>query len=297
MTKLLICMFIATSLMASEKKELSFYSEVTAGRALPLMLEDLIEAPTVPADLLNMELPFTSGTIKQEKILNWLKSHRQVRRELSKYVFKIPESIEVTRPEDLSKAQITKRLQSRLLQRCQDCQFHIVIKNLPRTRGGTSRILWRDLPLSGPFMIPIENENGIHQSWLSGQIKTERKIVKAIRPLRFGDTIQNDDLKLEWADVSFNKDYFTEMKQLVGKKLARVISAQNALSSRDVQRNYDVRQGQTVKIKAGNEAYEISLEGIAQDSGVIGDSIRVRSQVNQKLLTGRIIEKGLVRVE
>lgn len=289
-------LFVALA-YASEKREVELRTQLEAGRAVPLMLEDLVGPAKVPADLLNIEVPFKEKTIARNEILNWLKDSKNERRELVAYAFKIPQSIAVEWTENLSIKQISNRAKNRLQQKCTDCDFRVLVKNLPQVSGDKNIVQWRELPLAGPFMVSVANPDGGGRSWVSGQIKTERKIVSANRALRPGDTIQSEDLKMESFDISYNKDYFADMKQVIGRKAARVISTQTPLTSLDIQRHYDIKQGETIKAISGNEVFEVTLQAIAQDSGVVGDSIRVRNVSNQKILTGRVLDKGLVRIE
>lgn len=297
MLKFVHCFLFIAIAYASAKTEVWLRHEVQVGTAVPLMLEDFVDATQVPADLLNIEIPFKSQYVTRDEMLEWLKATRADRRELGAYLFKIPEHVKIEKLGQFSRDQISRRAQSRLMQKCADCDFRIQLTNLPQVAGEKNRIEWRELPLSGPFMVSVTNNEGHSLAWISGQIKTDRSVVKANRVLRPGDTLQADDVRLEKADVSFSKDYYTDVQQILGKKVARAISASTTLSSIDIQRNYDVKQGQSVKVIAGNETFEITSTGIAQDSGVVGDVVRIRSVVNQKILSGRVLDKGLVRVE
>ena len=295
--KLVYALLFAVLAYASEKKEVQLRSEIQVGSAIPVMLEDLIDSSKVPSDLLNLEVPVQAHNITREEILNWLKIKRAERRELASYLFKIPDLIKIEKVASLSREQVSRLAKNRLQHKCSTCEFMIQVKNIPQLVGETNRIEWRDLPLSGPFMVSVTTKEGQNVGWLSGQIKTSRMVVKTNRALSIGETLQTDDLKVELADISYNKDHFTDAQALVGKKLSRAVGIATVLSSRDIQRNYDVRQGQTIKLISGDHTFEVSSQGTAQDSGVAGDLIRVRNLSNQKVLSGRILEKGLVRVE
>lgn len=295
--KLVYVLLFAVLAYASEKKEVQLRGEIQVGSAIPVMLEDLVAGDTVPTELLNLEVPVQSHNITREELLSWLKVTRAERRELASYRFKIPRSIKVEKIASISRDQIARRAQSRLQHKCTTCEFSIQVKNIPQLGGETNRIEWRDLPLSGPFMVSVTNTEGHNVGWLSGQIRTSRMVVKTNRALQIGETLQAGDLKVELADISYNKDHFTEVQSIVGKKLSRAVGISTVLSSQDIQRNYDVRQGQIIKVISGNETFEVASQATAQDSGVVGDMIRVRNLSNQKVLSGRILERGLVRVE
>lgn len=295
--KLVYALLFTVLAVASEKKEVQLRTAIQVGSAIPVMLEDLIDANQIPSELLNLEVPVQAHNVTREDLLNWLKIKRAERRELASYLFKIPEIIKIEKVASLSRDQVSRLAKNRLQHKCTTCEFLIQVKNIPQLTGEANRIEWRDLPLSGPFMVSVLNKEGHNVGWLSGQIKTSRLVVKTNRALPIGVTLQQDDLKVELADVSYNKDHFTDVQSIVGKKLSRAVGIATVLSSQDIQRNYDVRQGQTIKLILGDHTFEVSSQGTAQDSGVTGDLIRVRNLNNQKVLSGRILEKGLVRVE
>ena len=297
MRNILPLLLLATLVYASEKMELRLRSNVQIGTAVPLMLEDLVDSARLPSEGLNLEIPTRATQISRDEILEILKKVKTERRELSSYRFKVPNEIRIDRVKGFARDQISRRAINRLSLRCATCDFQVQIKNLPEVHEESVRLEWRELPLSGPFMVSVTNPSGQTLAWVSGQIRTEKPIVKTSRALRPGDTIQAEDVRLEKADVSFNKDHFVELQQVLGKKVSRAIAVSSALSSLDLQRNFDVKQGQIIRIVSGNEVFEVSSQGTAQDSGVMGDVIRVRHLENQKILSGRILEKGLVRIE
>ena len=301
MNKIFALLTILISLVVSAKTEIEMKNTVEAGSALTLQLEDLVSLKSQSAStirsVMDMDLPFRDETVSNQEILEWLKSALQERPDLRQISFKIPQQIEIKRLTGLSKTQIRQRIENRLAVKCEDCIFQIQISNIPEVNAKTVNLEWRDIPVSGAFMLPVTSKEGQNVSWISGQIKAQRPVVKTARVLRANDTFQDSDLTMETTDITFNKDFFIKKKDIIGKKAARFITMGTTLTSNDVQREYDVRQGQTVKTVTGDENFEISLQTIAQDSGVTGDVIRVRNISNQKIMSARIMDKGTVRIE
>ena len=192
---------------------------------------------------------------------------------------------------------ITSRIVNRLKVKCQDCEYQIKFNHLPKVTDVVDRIEFTKLPASGPFMLNTLNSKGEKSGWVTGQIQTTRQVVKASRFLRVGDRLNQEDLILEKTDVSFLRDYYTDAAQLFGKKISRPLSAKSTLSSSDIERSYDVKQGQSVKARAGTSGFEVVIQAIALDSGSTGDIIRIRNQSYQKMLTARVIEPGLVEIQ
>lgn len=302
MTKIISIFFtLALSIPTFAKTEVAIKTSVEVGTAMNLQLEDLVYLKNQSAmtirSVMDMDLPFQSATISNEDILEWLKSALKERPDLRGISFKIPQQIELKRSSGLVKSQIKQRIQNRLGLKCAECLFQIQISNVPEVNAKAVVLDWKDIPLSGAFMLPVTSSEGHSLSWISGQIKAQRQVVKSARVLRTGDTVQEADLILDLTDVTFAKDYYLKKSDVVGKKASRLITLGTLLTSQDIQRDYDVRQGQTVKAVSGNENFEVSLLTVAQDSGVTGEIIRVRNSVNQKIISARIVDKGMVRIE
>ncbi len=302
MKKIAICFFsLILSVIASAKTEVQMKTSIEVSRAIVLQLEDIVilknQTPDTIRSVLDMDLPFHKETISKLEILDWMKKAMEERPDLRHLSFIIPEQIHITETVGLSKLQIQERLENRLTLKCSDCRFRVSISNLPEIHVSTVSLEWRDIPTSGAFMLPVMSTDGQNLSWISGQIKAQRQVVKTARVLRIGDTLVDSDLTLDTMDVTFSKDFYTKKKDIVGKKVSRYIMTGTMLSSQDIQRDYAVRQGQMVKAVTGNESFEVSLPTMAQESGIVGDVIRIRNLSNQKMMSGRIMDKGIVRIE
>ena len=296
---LILSLNISSSALAKTEVELN--NSVEVGTALNLQLEDLVtlnsQSVHTIRTIIDMDLPFKKTTVTNEEVLNWLKVAVKERPDLREISFKIPQQIEIKHLTGLVKSQIRQRFQNRLGLKCAECVFQVQISNLPEAKSKQVVLDWKNIPLSGAFMLPVTTAEGQSLSWISGQIKAQRQVVKAAKVFRAGDTLQESDLMIDSTDVTFAKDYYLKKSDLIGKKASRLVSMGSLLTSQDIQREYDVRQGQTVKTITGNDVFEITLQTVAQESGVAGDTIRVRNMTNQKIISVRVVDKGTVRIE
>ncbi len=293
--------FLLTSLFTISvfaKPEIILRHHVKMNDSLPIFLEDVIDpSKGVPAELLDIGFINNSSSISKTQILDWFKSQRMENRELQGFSFQIPDKMTFEKKAGAEKELIQGRINNRLKVKCADCEFNIRITNLPPHLHPSMRFDFRKLPLSGPFMISLINNEGDTTSWISGQIQTHRPVVRTTRFLRAHESIKDSDVALFFADITFMKDYFVNTKDLIGKKLNRTVSAQTLLSSQEIAREVDIKQGQTVKAKAGTENFEVFIQAVALDSGAIGDVIRIRNPNYQKMMSARVIEPGLVEIQ
>ena len=283
---------------ASEKTEVVLKSNLETGNQMRLQLEDLILKPNpVPQELLDIPVSFESGNIQKAELLEWFKKTRTERRELNLFTFSVPERIQINKL-DTNPAEIfMSRTQNRLKVKCSDCDHKIKLTHFPKGQEKIDRLDFTQLPGSGPFMISTIDSEGKKSGWITGQIQTLREIVKSTRFIQSGERLREEDLTLEKTDISFNKDYFTEKKAIVGKKVSKPMAIKSAISSQDIERSYDIKQGEVVRAKAGSSGFEVTIQAIALDSGSVGEQIRIRSQNYQKLLSARVLETGLVEIQ
>jgi flagella basal body P-ring formation protein FlgA len=284
--------------MVYAKPEVVLKSYLNTNDSIPLLLEDVVDSPKgVPAELFDIGFMQVRSQMTKGQILDWFKSQKNVTRELQGFSFQIPEKIVFEKKPGAEREIIRGRINNRLKVKCTDCDFNIRITHLPPQLHSSLRFDFRKLPLTGPFMISLTNTQGDTTSWISGQIQTQRPVVRTTRFIKANEAIRESDITVVNTDVTYVKDYYTNPKELIGKKLNRTLSAQSILSSQEIARDVDVKQGQTVKAKAGSENFEVIIQAIALDSGAIGDVIRIRNPNYQKMMSARVIEPGLVEIQ
>lgn len=298
MTKIIYGLLLFVFAYASEKPEVTFNTKVQISNLMTLNLEDLILKPQpIPSELLDISFSKSGPSISKADLLEWFKQKRETHRELNLFTFNFPEKIEIESRLDATAKSITSRMINRLKVKCHDCDYQIKFSHLPKSTDNFDRIDFTQLPSAGPFMLSTVSTSGEKLGWITGQIQTTRKIVTTNRFLRVGDRLSEEDLTLEKVDISFLKDYYTDLSQLLGKKTSRALSVKSTLSSQDIEKSYDVKQGQSVKARAGTSGFEVMIQAVAMDSGSSGDIIRIRNQSYQKMLTARVIEPGLVEIQ
>jgi flagella basal body P-ring formation protein FlgA len=83
---------------------------------------------------------------------------------------------------------------------------------------------------------------------------------------------------------------------LVGRRTLRPLAAGDVVTARSVRILAAVQSGDRVVVRARVGAVEITTLGIAQQSGAVGDVIRLVNQDSRRGLRGRITGKGEVEV-
>lgn len=117
-----------------------------------------------------------------------------------------------------------------------------------------------------------------------------RAVVVTSRALPRGHELTAADLDMQERDVSrLAGGYATEASAVVGQKLKQSLRAGSMVTTRVLASKLLVRRGQSVTLRASNDAINIRVAGKALMDGALGQRIRVENAGS-----GRVVE-GLVR--
>jgi flagella basal body P-ring formation protein FlgA len=204
------------------------------------------------------------------------------------------------RPKDVEAS-----LRSQLKALCGDCEFEITGLNLPlipaTTANGSSwQIRMRPEIPKGNFSVPVEvtsAEGARRNYWISGTLSVRREVPVAARALQFGEKIQSQDFNMQMRDVTFSADVGASSADFDSSVVARQIGAGQIIWRNSLRRELAMKSGDVVKVTAGGESWQITIDGVAQSNGYIGDVVRVKIPRTQKLVSGVLREKGVVEVQ
>lgn len=221
------------------------------------------------------------------------------------FEIKIPSRVTVSKTKpSLSIAALRQQMTAKFKSLCADCEFEFTNMTAPTTVALPKDSTWAlrvrsELP-KGSFSYPIEvtvGENVVQTYWASGQIQIRRPVPVAAREIAFGERIQETDLVTQVKDVTYATDAVIATSDLTTGVAARQISIGQVVYRSSLRRELAVKSGDIVKVTSGTPDWEITLDGIAQDSGYIGDAIKVKIPKSGKLISGSLREKGIVQVQ
>ncbi len=133
--------------------------------------------------------------------------------------------------------------------------------------------------------------------YVGGDIALEVPVLVTTRPLKKGDTVTVADVTHRLQNVSKSRgDYMTNVAALKGQALRRSISAGTVLDPEFFERTAIIRQGDRVAIVSGHRGFRITVTGVAQQDGAMGETIRVKNSSSGKVLTGTVEGAGEVAV-
>jgi len=127
-------------------------------------------------------------------------------------------------------------------------------------------------------------------------IKVTADIVVTTRPVRRGQVLGPDDVRLEGAELTqLPGDVLTGLNQAVGKSTNAAFPAGFTLREDMLRAPLAVTAGQQVVIIFQGDGFTVRSEGKSLGNAAIGESVQVRS-ASGKLLSGVVQEPGMVRV-
>ena len=144
-----------------------------------------------------------------------------------------------------------------------------------------------------PLRIEVPGQNPEVQ-FVQGRIRIHKRVPVASKLLNFGSAIRPGDFELASRDVTFVRDSFPSSKELEQARIATTVAVGQILSRGMLAKERAVQAGEEVTVTIGSDGWKVSLKAIAQQGGVVGESIRLLNPQSRKIISGTIIAKGTV---
>jgi flagellar basal body P-ring formation protein FlgA len=120
--------------------------------------------------------------------------------------------------------------------------------------------------------------------------------VVASRYLPFGQKLESGDIRVIEGDLSIlPDDVLRTPRAAYDKVLGRPLQMGAPIGLNDLKESAVVKSGDPVLIQLVGKGFQVSGEGTAQSSGMVGDMVRVRLMDGQTL-QGRVLRPGVVGV-
>jgi flagella basal body P-ring formation protein FlgA len=224
---------------------------------------------------------------------------------VAKVSLRVPSRVTVARRAlRLRPAEIESELRREFRAMCAECEFEIAGLSVPVTSekipsGSSWKIRVRSELPRGGFSYPLEvnQEDGTRRTlWVSGTLTVRRNVPVASRAIMIGERVNPEDYNVQSKDVTFATDSAAGANDFSASIVGRQVSAGQIIWRGNLRRETAVHMGDSVKVVVGNEAWQVTTEGVSQTSGYIGDLIRVKIPRTQKIVSGLLKEKGRVEV-
>ena len=122
------------------------------------------------------------------------------------------------------------------------------------------------------------------------------KIIKLKKSLEKNDIIQLNDLETVIVEKKHQTSFFANKKELVGRKLKKNMKLGQILHPRHLFESFDINNGDIVSIVSNLGNVSVVVSGEAQDSGNLGDLIKVKNLKSGKIVKGYINKDKKIRI-
>ena len=124
-----------------------------------------------------------------------------------------------------------------------------------------------------------------------------RKVIALSKSMQAGEIIQKDDITLlDKKNKNYGNGIFFLPEKIIGKKLKSSLTAGTIIRSRHLVKEWLIEKNQTVTIENKLHGIIITANGIAEESGQLGDRIIVRNINSGKKISGWIENEKKIRI-
>lgn len=213
--------------------------------------------------------------------------------------FLLPQEIKLIRSkQNVSRMELERKIKNQLLARCAECDYQIQIQNVPRALGADWTVELNVDLSKETVMIPITDENlkGASQ-WVVAEIKKYADIPVAVRNIASQSSIDSSMYRLEKRIVRSTADIVTTAEELDAVVATRNVNTGQTFSKRDLRKELIIKKNQIVKAQVEKDGYQIFITAVAEDSGAMGDLIRVKNIDSQKTIAAEVVGRGVVKID
>ncbi len=305
-----VCFFILFHSASQAVQSLVVRAQTYVQSSKDIYLSDIVEmenlSESVRVSLQTVKLA-NGPRLGERQVLSSESISRLIRKHLSR--LKLPEKMRLKIPSQvivenhgfsLKSGDVEQRLKKHWATFCRDCEFQIFQMMLPKTKTHISPTEW-SLVLDtktprGQFSYQVK-ENGKNIGWVQGTVKMLKNVPVATRAMHFGERINGQDFEVTLKDVTYAHDSPARTKNLEGRRIKRALRAGDVIWSNTLEKVLAAQQGQPVKMVMGSSDWRLTLQGVAQMNGQVGDTISVKNPQSNKILSGVITKNREVHIQ
>ena len=122
------------------------------------------------------------------------------------------------------------------------------------------------------------------------------KIIKLKKSVEKNDILELDDLEIVSTEKKHQTSFFSNKKDLVGRKLKTNLKMGHILHPRHLFERFEINNGDVISIVSNLGNVSVTVSGEAQDSGNLGDLIKVKNLKSGKIIRGYIKKNKKIRI-
>lgn len=201
------------------------------------------------------------------------------------------------------RTKVEASIRAELVRFCDGCDLKVNRMDWPAIEW-RDVVSWRVKPLAtrprGSFAIGLEvsNKDGRSKTiMVSGVLSMMQSVPVLTRSIGPGDRISEQDLQMVMRDVTYATDSGARREDIAHSVVSRGLATGDVLWKGLLRRELVLKFGDPVRVQVAGESWAISTDGIAQSPAALGDTVKVKVNRSQKLVSGILKEKGLVEIQ
>ncbi len=132
--------------------------------------------------------------------------------------------------------------------------------------------------------------------WTTWNVHRWQQVAVLTRAVGRGEKLSSNLFRMERRRQEIStKGVPVQPAHVIEAKATRDLAAGSPVFDKDIERAQVISRGHTVKVEIISGRVRVSSEGIAQENGRLGDTIRVMMAGSKKLITGQVV--GVNQVE
>ena len=122
------------------------------------------------------------------------------------------------------------------------------------------------------------------------------KIIKLKKSVEKNDILELNDLEIVSIEKKYQTSFFSNKKDLVGRKLKTNLKMGQILHPRHLFESFEINNGDVISIVSNLGNVSVTVSGEAQDSGNLGDLIKVKNLKSGKIVKGYIKKDKKIKI-
>lgn len=213
--------------------------------------------------------------------------------------FVLPSEMKLLRSRNaISRMEVERKVKNKIYSDCNACEVQVVVSNIPQNLSSDWELDLNIDLTKKTVMIPIYSaSNTSLKNWIVAEIKRYQKVPVLNQSVKFGEVLAPEMFTVEKREISNVRNTFQNLEALEGMQASRFLNAGQLVQYGDVKREQVLKRGQMVKAIVGNNSFEVVISAEAQEAGSVGEIVKVKNLDSQRVFAGKIIERGVVRIE
>ena len=142
----------------------------------------------------------------------------------------------------------------------------------------------------------VKQTNQERKKTLKIKVKKSFNLVKLNKTLERKSVLKLEDLDLISSNKSTQTSFFNNKNELIGRKLKQNLKMGQLLHPRHLYEKFEIQNGDFLSITSSIGNTTVTVSGEAQNSGNLGDLIRVRNLRSGKIIKGYIKKNKIIKV-